>query len=92
MSAFDQDDLEDYDSLEEFNEDLLNDEDYDQLYASLPAVKEALNNYNNTIPEYDVKESLYSNYYNLDESVKDLKSRFPKKKTSGTYNSILISF
>lgn len=81
MADYDSDDLEDYDESmhEEFHEDDLDDEEYDQLYASLPTLVQSLKNYNDEIPEFDLKEALYFNHYDIDLSVKEIKSRFKKK-------------
>lgn len=71
----------DYISEEEgFNEDALTNEEYDQLYDLLPQVKQALATYNDSIEELSLKEALYYNYFELEATIEDLKSRFPKKK------------
>lgn len=88
MADFAEDDLADYDNYsgdEEFNEDNLDDEEYDNLYSSLAKVKERMKEYNDEIAEIDLKEALYFNYYEIEEAVKELKSKFPKKRTNGMY-------
>mmetsp|Transcript_6032 Transcript_6032/g.7363 ORF Transcript_6032/g.7363 Transcript_6032/m.7363 type:complete len:102 (-) Transcript_6032:4429-4734(-) len=88
MADFDEDDLADYDNYsgeEEFNEDNLDDQEYDKLYASLPKLKEGIKDYNDEILEIDLKEALYFNYYEIEEAIKELKSRYPKKKTKSMY-------
>lgn len=83
---FDSDDLEDYDGSghEEFHEDDLDDQEYDQLYEELPKLKKVLQDYNDEIPEYDLKEALYYVHYDVDAANKDLRTRFKKK---GMYHS-----
>ena len=71
----------DYLSEEEgFIEDALTNEEYDQLYELLPQVKKALASYNDTIDELSIKEAIHYNYFELEPTLEDLKSRFPKKK------------
>lgn len=72
---------------EGFHEDALNNEDYDLLYELLPTVKEAIASYNDSIDELSIKEAIYYNYFELEPTLEDLKSRFPKKK--GTFFSFL---
>lgn len=81
MADYDSDDLEDFDESmnEEFNEDDLDDEEYDQLYASLPKLKQSLASYNDSVPEFDLKEALYYHHYEIEPAVKDIKTRFKKK-------------
>lgn len=67
---------------EEFNEDTLDDDEYEQLYAQLPLLKKELESYNDEIQEIDMKEALYFNYYKINESVEELKDKYPKKKKS----------
>lgn len=88
MAGFDEDDLADYDNYsgeEEFNEDNLDDQEYDKLYACLPQLKEDTKDYNDEILEIDLKEALYFNYYEIEEAIKELKSKYPKKKTNSMY-------
>ncbi|KAK7678872.1 hypothetical protein QCA50_018175 [Cerrena zonata] len=87
MAPFNDDDLADYDNSageEEFNEDSLNDEEYDKLYETLPKLKELIASYNNSIDEMALKEALYYNYYELSDAIEELKSKFPKKKEDST--------
>lgn len=79
------DDLVDYSEDEEFNEDKLNDEDYDSLYDALPKLKGKVAQYNDQIGELDLKEALYYNYFNIDDAFNELKERYPKKKQTGKY-------
>ncbi|PSK75483.1 hypothetical protein CJJ07_004721 [Candidozyma auris] len=72
---------DDYLSEEEgFNEDALSNEEYDHLYELLPVVKKDLASYNDSIDDLSIKEAIYYNYFELEPTVEDLKSRFPKKK------------
>lgn len=76
----DSDDLEDYTSPadDEFDEDALSNEEYDKLHEMLPKLKKLLRTYNDDISEYDLKEALYFNYYELDATIEEIKSRFKK--------------
>lgn len=76
---YDDDDL-DYSSHEEeeFDENKLNNDEYDLLHDTLPALKEKLKSYNDEIPEYDLKEALYYNYFEIEPTVEELKSKFKK--------------
>ncbi|CAK7909620.1 elongation factor 1 alpha-like protein [[Candida] anglica] len=84
MPQFDDDDLEDYQNYsaeeEAFNEEALDDAEYDKLYASLPILKQQVADYNDEMDELDMKEALYYNYYAVEEAVKELKEKYPKKK------------
>lgn len=62
----------------EFNEATLSNEEYDELYRLLPILKQKLSEYNNEIPEKELKESLYYNYYELDPTIDELKSKFKR--------------
>lgn len=95
MANFDEDDLADYDNLsggDEFIEDDLDDEEYDKLYAALPKLKESIASYNDEIPEIDLKEALYFNYYETEESIKELKSKHPKKKLKSKYFILAVFY
>ncbi|GEQ70937.1 hypothetical protein JCM33374_g4618 [Metschnikowia sp. JCM 33374] len=74
------DDYEEYSGDEDFNEDSLTNEEYDALYAAIPAVKAELQSYNTQIEELDIKEALYYNYFEVAAAIDELKKRFPKKK------------
>ncbi|CUM62531.1 uncharacterized protein PRCAT00000082001 [Priceomyces carsonii] len=77
-----EDDIDDFDTYSDddnFDEDKLDNEEYSKLYDSLPKLKMAISSYNDEIPEIDLKEALYYNYYKLDETIEELKSKFPKK-------------
>lgn len=91
MAGFDDDDFVDYEDHsdnEEFNEDDLNDDDYAKLHETLPELKLKLISYNDTIEEIALKEALFYNYYNIEDSIEEIKTKFPKKK--GTYNPFSI--
>ncbi|QEL59320.1 hypothetical protein SBP28_001366 [Candidozyma auris] len=78
---------DDYLSEEEgFNEDALSNEEYDHLYELLPVVKKDLASYNDSIDDLSIKEAIYYNYFELEPTVEDLKSRFPKKKVKAKTN------
>ncbi|CAX40943.1 GTP binding protein, putative [Candida dubliniensis CD36] len=84
---FDDDEL-DYSSHEEedFDENKLNNEEYDLLHEMLPGLKEKLRSYNDEIPEYDLKEALYYNYFEIGPAIDELKSKFKKKITKAKEN------
>ncbi|EGW29922.1 uncharacterized protein SPAPADRAFT_144545, partial [Spathaspora passalidarum NRRL Y-27907] len=83
---YDEDDL-DYPSEEdyEFHEDNLSNEDYEKLHKYLPQLKDIMSEYD--ADEYDLKESLYFNYFDVSASVQELKSKFKKSM----YNLFLLS-
>ncbi|MCH0629032.1 hypothetical protein JNB11_03545 [Kocuria palustris] len=74
------DDYEDYSQDEGFDEDKLTNEEYEQLHEVLPKLRKQLATYNDEIPEYDLKEALYANYWDVDASLAELKTRFKKSK------------
>lgn len=76
---YDSDDL--VSDQEGFSEDFLNNDEYDQLYSSLPLLKTRLENYNSTIPESDLKEILYNNYFDIESSVQEIKETYRKNRT-----------
>lgn len=78
---YDSDDLDYSDNEQEFNEDSLSNEDYQQLYETLPVLKEKLKNYNSTIPEIDLKECLYANYFNIEDSLNEIKQNYKSMYT-----------
>ena len=63
------DDYEDYSQDEGFDEDKLTNEEYEQLHEVLPKLRKQLATYNDEIPEYDLKEALYANYWDVDASL-----------------------
>ncbi|CAH6719262.1 hypothetical protein CLIB1444_02S04522 [[Candida] jaroonii] len=73
---YDSDDLDYSDNEQEFNEDSLSNEDYQQLYETLPILKKKLQDYNSSIPEIDLKECLYANYFNIEDSVNEIKQNY----------------
>lgn len=75
-------DYDDYDQQEEFSEDILNDDDYDALQLAFPILSNKLSLFKPVIPEIVVKETLYNNYFDVDQSFLDLKKEF---KLKGTY-------
>ncbi|ODV98184.1 hypothetical protein PACTADRAFT_20341, partial [Pachysolen tannophilus NRRL Y-2460] len=96
---FDEDDLNDYQNEElsggeEFIEDELSNEDLDLLYDLLPKLKDQFANYNNSaINDQVLKETLWYNYYNLEDSIKEIKSKFkPVKKTEIEAKKIKTNF
>lgn len=75
---------------EEFNEDALNNEDYDKLYELLPVVQKEIASYNDTVDELSIKEALYYNYFDVEPAIQELKDKFPKKK--GMYKPFVFRF
>lgn len=95
MANLEYDDFEDVSGSEEgdiFNEDELDDKEYDELYKYLPQVKTSMSSYNDNIPETDLKEALYYNYFELDKTIEELKSRFPKKRTKSSRKYFFFFF
>lgn len=97
MANLEYDDFDDVSGSEEgevFNEDELDDRDYDLLYKRLPQLKTAMSSYNDNIPDIDLKEALYYNYFEIEEGIKELKSRYPKKKAKSNrkYNFFFFFF
>ncbi|KAI5949399.1 hypothetical protein KGF54_005634 [Candida jiufengensis] len=75
---YDEDEL-DYnsqDELDQFDEDKLTNEEYELLHDILPQLKSKLKNYNDDISDFDLKEALYYNYFELDPSIEEIKSKF----------------
>lgn len=64
---------------DEFNEETLSNEEYDQLHRVLPILKEKLADYNREIPDFDLKEALYYNYFEVEPSLEEIKSKFKKR-------------
>lgn len=73
------DDADYYSGEEELNEDQLDDQEYDKLYSNLPGLKKAIESYNDEIPDENLKEALYYNLYNIEDSVQEIKSKFSRK-------------
>lgn len=82
MSHLYDDDLEDYanQSEEEFNEDQLDDEEYEKLYEALPLLRATVHAYNEDIGDQPLKEALYYNYYSVEEALAEIKDKFARKK------------
>lgn len=80
------DEYNDYSGDEEFHEDTLTNEEYDALYAAIPEVKKALSSYNPDIPDQEIKEALYYNYFEVEPATEELRKKFPKKKGMLKYN------
>ncbi|KAK6454320.1 uncharacterized protein RJT20DRAFT_136680 [Scheffersomyces xylosifermentans] len=76
----DYDDELDYASHEdeEFNEESLPNDEYDKLHSSLAELKKELLNYNDEIPEFDLKEALYFNFYDVPAALAEIKDRYKK--------------
>lgn len=88
---YDEDDLYDHESdgqgEDVFEEYRLNNEDYDKLHEMLPILKSKLTAYNDEVPEIDLKEALYFNYFELEPSLEEIKSKFKKSM----YHFVLTS-
>lgn len=95
MANLEYDDFDDVGGSEEgdvFNEDELDDKEYNELYHYLPQLKTKISSYNDNIPEIDLKEALYYNYFELDKAIEELKSQFPKKKPKSSRKYIFFFF
>lgn len=82
-------DYDDFDNQEDFSEDLLNDEDFDALQSTFPILNSKLKLFKPAISEQIVKETLYNNYFDVDQSFLDLKKEF---KLKGTYKKPIECF
>lgn len=80
LLPMDIDGYDNYSGDEEFNEDSLTNEEYDALYELLPQLKKLLELFNPDIDELSLKEALYYNYFELEPALKEIQSKFPKKK------------
>lgn len=90
MGDYYSDDLESLHSEDEgFSEDLLTNDEYDQLYDVLPKLQHQLQGYNHKIDAYHLKECLYNNYFDLNDSLAEIKSRFPKLKRTYILHLVL---
>lgn len=82
---YSQDDMEDYanenDSDEQFNEDNLNDEDYNTLYELLPKVKEQTDGKYRNLDDQKIKELLWMNYFSIDDTIEEIKRSYKSKYT-----------
>lgn len=74
---YDTDDIHSNDDID-LNEHELNDDDYKTLYDNLKLVKESLSSYNNTIPDLIIKQVLYDQDFDINDTVKILRKRYKK--------------
>ncbi|KAG7828427.1 hypothetical protein KL920_003564 [Ogataea angusta] len=82
MGGFDDDDLHDYENEDlGFDEDALNDDEYDQLYDALPKLKALAKNHQ--VDEKTLKEILWNNYFSIDDSFEEVKQNY--KREYGEY-------
>ncbi|GME74513.1 unnamed protein product [Ambrosiozyma monospora] len=91
MADYDDDDMIDYETQsqedEEFNEDELNDEDYNLLYDEFDKLKPMVKDYD--ISDFKIKEVLYMNYFELDGALSEIKKDFKlKKNVNNSVNQI----
>ncbi|KAG7888378.1 hypothetical protein KL936_003590 [Ogataea polymorpha] len=78
MGGFDDDDLRDYENEDlGFDEDALNDDEYDQLYDALPKIKALAKNYQ--VDEKALKEILWSNYFSVEDSFEEVKQNYKRE-------------
>ncbi|CAK9442327.1 uncharacterized protein LODBEIA_P60700 [Lodderomyces beijingensis] len=75
---YDEDELDyqSHDEVDEFDEDKLANDEYDLMHEQLAHLKSKLKSYNPEIPEIDLKEALYFNYFELEPSIEELKAKF----------------
>lgn len=80
---YSQDDMEDYanesDGEEQFNEDNLNDEDYNTLYELFPKVKKQTDDKYRDLSDQKIKELLWMNYFSVDDTMDEIKRTFKSK-------------
>ncbi|KAG7882682.1 hypothetical protein KL938_003105 [Ogataea parapolymorpha] len=78
MGGFDDDDLHDYENEDlGFDEDALNDDEYDQLYDALPKLKALAKNYQ--VDEKALKDILWSNYFSVEDSFEEVKQNYKRE-------------
>ncbi|RLV92886.1 Elongation factor 1 alpha-like protein [Spathaspora sp. JA1] len=87
---YDEDDLDYQSEGYEFNEDSLSNEDYDKLHQYLPQIKDIMSEYD--VDDYDLKECLYYNNFDVSVCVEELKANFKKsnKKKSSQIGQLFI--
>ncbi|GMF00635.1 unnamed protein product [[Candida] boidinii] len=81
MPDYSDDDMIDYQGQEndQFDEDALNDEEYDDLYELLPKIQEFSKSFNNPeLTELKLKELLWLNYFDLEKTKTEIQSNFKK--------------
>ncbi len=75
--------MEDYanesDGEEQFNEDNLNDEDYNTLYELFPKVKKQTDDKYRDLSDQKIKELLWMNYFSVDDTMDEIKRTFKSK-------------
>ncbi|OWB60875.1 organic cyclic compound binding protein [[Candida] boidinii] len=81
MPDYSDDDMIDYQGQEndQFDEDALNDEEYDDLYELLPKIQEFSKSFNNPeLTELKLKELLWLNYFDLEKTKTEIQSGFKR--------------
>ncbi|KAH3670981.1 hypothetical protein OGAPHI_000692 [Ogataea philodendri] len=74
MGDFDDDDFRDYENEDlGFDEDELNDDEYDQLQQSLPRLQGLAKNYQ--VDDKTLKETLWNNYFSVDDAFEEVKHK-----------------
>lgn len=92
MPDYSDDDMIDYQGQEndQFDEDALNDEEYDDLYELLPKIQEFSKSFNNPeLTELKLKELLWLNYFDLEKTKTEIQSGFKRISEKRMY---LLSF
>lgn len=82
MSNYDQYDLEDEDygdEAEAFDENNLNDEDYNKLCELVPIVKEKTSGKFKGLTEDSIKEILWNNYFELNDTLDEISKTYKSK-------------
>ncbi|OWB69707.1 nucleotide binding protein [[Candida] boidinii] len=81
MPDYSDDDMIDYQGQDndQFDEDALNDEEYEDLYELLPKIQEFSKSFNNPeLTELKLKELLWLNYFDLEKTKTEIQSNFKK--------------
>lgn len=95
MPDYSDDDMIDYQGQEndQFDEDALNDEEYDDLYELLPKIQEFSKSFNNPeLTELKLKELLWLNYFDLEKTKTEIQSNFKKISEKRMYLLLPLRF
>ncbi|QPG74001.1 hypothetical protein FOA43_001318 [Brettanomyces nanus] len=86
MSGYSQDDLIDYSEKDEgiFDEDHSANEEYDKLYELLPQLKKQVAGKYQHLDEKKMKELLWNNYFNVEDTVTEIKDTFKGRNASAS--------
>ncbi|VEU22789.1 DEKNAAC103862 [Brettanomyces naardenensis] len=80
---YSQDEMLDYANGDQaFDEETLTNEEYDNLYRVLPKLKQHVTGKYQKLDEQKMKELLWNNYFNLDDTLAEIKTTFKPVKLS----------